>query len=84
MLVFALIHNWSDSKKFKHLAIYSIIGVPVFVILHNLFESMTGSPSTSKFLNDLFSTLSVGSFILAVIICPITLIVGVWGWVTKK
>jgi len=82
--IIAFSHNWKGSKKFKYLAVASITGFVVFVILHNLFDGLSKMFSANSLLQYLMIGISVVSFIAAVLICPAGLIVGAWGWISKK
>jgi hypothetical protein len=84
-LIFAFIHHWRKPKNYKVLFFVSIIGLPVFAILHNLLE-VVGHNLTNNHLvlSHFFNALSVIFFLAAVFICPFTLLIGLAGFFIFK
>lgn len=82
-LLYAFVHHWKESKKFKYLTIASIIGFIVFVILHNLFDGLSQMFSVDSLLQNFINGLGVAFFLFAIFLCPAGLIVGAWGWISK-
>ena len=75
-LVLAVVHPWRASKQFLHLVLASGLGLIVFGLLHNLFEAIAGS---SGLFHGLLSGASAASFVIAILVCPIGLLVGAGG-----
>jgi hypothetical protein len=57
---------------------YAAVGFLVGVVLHNLFYAL-GTITASAFLGSLLGFLEGAFFILAVIVCPLALLVGIVG-----
>jgi len=71
-LIFAFIHHWRNAKSYKVLLIVSVIGLFVFVILHNLLEGAGHHFENSHLLlSQLLNILSVIFFLGAVLVCPL-------------
>ena len=83
-LILAFVHRWRQTKKFKTLMIASIIGFPIFVVLHNLLEGLSKMWTEIVFLPSFLGFLSGLAFLLAVIICPLGLVIGLIGTVIIK
>ena len=79
VLIIAFVHHWREKKKFKILLIISILGIPLFAILHNLFYGLSKMLNVSTVLQSSFEILHVISFFIAIIICPVGLLVGALG-----
>ena len=77
-LILAFVHRWRKVKNFLILAFASIIGLLVFAILHNLFEAL-GEMTDIMLLSQLIKFLSVSSFFIALLICPVGLLIGFAG-----
>jgi len=48
----------------------SLLGIPIFVLLHNLFYALGGPAGHIPLLSQFLSLLSAASFVLAVVVCP--------------
>ena len=60
----------SRTQKLLFGAVICLVGMPVFVILHNVFDMLGGLASDVAILGLVLTALSVGSFFLALFICP--------------
>jgi hypothetical protein len=83
-LVFAFIHHWRKAKSYQVLLIVSAISFVVSVILHNLLEAVGQYFSNSFLLSHFFNLLSVIFFLVAVFICPFTILIGLAGFIIFK
>ncbi len=77
-LVLTFVHRWRKVKNFLVLTTVSIIGLPVFAILHNLFDAL-GQMTDIMLLSQLIQFLSASSFLIAIILCPAGFLVGYAG-----
>jgi len=78
-LMLAFVHHWRTTKKFLILLLVSIIGFPVFAILHNVFYALGQYFHDVFILNPLFIFLEVLSFLIAILICPPGILIGAIG-----
>ncbi len=86
ILSLAHFHHWRSKRKFLILIIISIIAIPVFVLLENLFEAWGGRMSNISYLAELFNSFGALFFILALLIFPAVLLIAIIGflWMTLK
>jgi len=75
-LIIAFIHHWREKRKFKFLLIYSLIGIPVFIVMHNLLDGIVKLVEDSIIVTNILGFLSGLTFLLALIICPVGLLIG--------
>ena len=66
-------------KLFLLLAGYSAVGFMLGIVLHNLFYALAIMAEQITILNTILNILEVGTFLIAVILCPIGLLVGIIG-----
>ena len=78
-LILALVHNWRKTKKFLILSGASLIGFPVFVILHNVFYALGEMASNIVVLSHLLELLHVVFFLIAIFVCPTGFLIGAVG-----
>lgn len=78
-LILTIAHRWREVKKFTILTVASIIGIPIFVVLHNLLEVLGEKSADITLFYYLLTGLSVISFMVALIVCPAGLIIGIIG-----
>jgi len=78
-LIMAFAHTWRRIKNFRNLLIVSIIGFPVFVVLHNVMYGLAELAENIYLVNILLSGLDVLFFLLAIIVCPPGIVVGILG-----
>ncbi len=76
----AVVRRWSRPKSFLWLALGAAVGFLVFAVLHNVFFGLGKMAADQPFLHGLFEVLHVVSFLLAVIVAPPVLVVGLIGW----
>ena len=79
LLIFSLVYIWRKIRSFLILLIVSIVGVPVFAVLHNIFYGIAELTSEVKILPEILRLFDAMSFIIALIICPSGIIVGMGG-----
>ena len=77
MLVF--VHRWRKAKNFLILFVASLIGFPVFAILHNVMYGLAKMADDIIILSQLLSFLDVMFFLIAIMVCPPGILVGVVG-----
>ena len=75
----AFVHHWRRAKRFVVLAVASAVGFAVFAVLHNVFYGFSKSFSDIAPLRQALEVLDVVSFLIALIVCPVGLLVGVIG-----
>ncbi len=79
LLIISLVYIWRKIRTFLILLIVSIVGVPVFSVLHNIFYGIAELTSNVKLLPEMLTFFDVMSFLIALIICPSGIIVGTGG-----
>ena len=75
----AFIHLWRSAKSYLILILTSLVGGVFFAILHNLLEAAAENVANYPFLQSIMEVLSAGSFILAILVCPVGIFVGFFG-----
>jgi len=78
-LILSFAHMWRRAKNFLVLLGGSLLGFPVFVVLHNLFYALNESASGVIVLNLLLEMLHVAFFLVAIFLCPAGAVVGAAG-----
>ena len=66
-VVYAFVHHWRKIKGFVILMVVSLAGFIVFAVLHNVLEGLG------------FEVVGTGCFLIAIFICPVTLLIGLAG-----
>ena len=79
-LVLAAVCRWRRPKSFLLLFALSALGFVVFAILHNVFYGIGKSIDVS-WVQALMEGLHVGAFLIALLLCPVGLLVGLVGWI---
>ena len=79
LLVTAFVHHWTETRRFRWLAIASLIGFPVFAILHNLLYALGELTAGVPVIPMVLEFLHAASFMVALILCPAGLAVGIVG-----
>jgi hypothetical protein len=79
--ILAFVHPWRTARQFRRLLYASLVGLVIFVILHNVFEAVASKAASAGALASLLQGLGVAAFLLAVLICPPAILVGVVGLV---
>ncbi len=78
-LILAFVHTWRQVRRFLILAGASLIGFPIFVVLHNLFYALGILAAGVILLNQLLEFLHAAFFIIAIIVCPPGFLIGAVG-----
>jgi len=78
-LILVFIHHWRDSKKFLILFVSSIFGAIIFGVLHNLFDGLQKMMGDIIILSQILVFLSVISFMIALLVCPPGILIGIVG-----
>ena len=79
LLIISFIHTWRKIRPFLILLLISSVAVPVFVVLHNIFFGIAELNSDARLLYEVLSFFDAMSFIIALIICPSGIVVGLGG-----
>lgn len=77
--ILAWVHTWRTVKRFLILLVASLIGFPVFAILHNVFYAFGEMASGVKVLAPMLTSLEVLFFLMGVLVCPPGILVGAVG-----
>ena len=77
--ILAFAHRWREPRRFILLLGLSFLGFVVFAVLHNVFYAV-GESSSVSWVTSLMEVLHVGSFLVAVLICPPGILVGLIGY----
>jgi hypothetical protein len=77
--VLAFVHPWRTSKQFRYLIYASVLGFIVFALLHNVFDFFASKSGGSNIVSGLLNGTSTAFFIVATLLCPPGLLVGVIG-----
>ena len=76
-LVLAMVHRWRSPRRFLKMMAISLVGFVVMAVLHNVLDVLAGrSPG---WLAPIVTGLSVTSFLLAVLVMPVTFFAGIIG-----
>ena len=78
-LIIPFVYRWQKLNSYIILFASSVGGFILFAILHNLLDYAAQHFSDSKIGPGLFNILSAGTFMIAVIICPITILISIAG-----
>ncbi len=78
-LIFAIIHPWRKTKSYLILLVVSLVGGILFAILHNVFHALSIKLAHLEIIANLFEGADVVSFLIAVLICPVGLLIGFFG-----
>jgi hypothetical protein len=78
-LIAAAVWRWRRPKSFFLLFALSGLGFIVFAVLHNLFYAV-GEATNAAWIDVVTEALHVASFLVAVVICPCGVLVGLVGW----
>jgi len=78
-LVLAFVHPWRTSRQFRYLLYASVLGLVVFAVVHNVFEVVAGRMGGPGFVVAVLQGIQVAAFLIAILICPPAIIIGVVG-----
>ena len=76
VLVIAFTHKWQKAKPYLFLLLFSLLGLVISGILHNVFEAIGGEGTILGIVGAVF-------FLIAIFICPACLIVGIVGSIVR-
>lgn len=75
----AVVRRWSRPKSFLWLALGAAVGFLVFAVLHNVFYGLGEMATDHPLLRSICEALHVVSFLLAILVAPPVLVVGLLG-----
>lgn len=78
-LILVFVHHWRKAKKFLILFIASLIGFPIFVILHNVMYALEEMVGDIVVISQLIRFIDISSFFIAILVCPAGVLVGAVG-----
>jgi hypothetical protein len=78
-LVLSAVCRWQQPKSFAVLFALSALGFIVFAVLHNVFYGI-GEMATISWAKALLEGLHVAAFLIALLVCPVGVLVGLVGW----
>ena len=78
-LILVFVHAWRKAKYFLILSGASLIGFFLFAVLHNLFWALGQKAADIIVLQYLLNFLDVASFLIAILVCPVGLLIGALG-----
>jgi hypothetical protein len=73
------VHRWRSVKRFLLLLAASLVGFPLFVVLHNLFYALAEVTSDVVALSQGMGFLEVLFFLVALFVCPPGVLIGAVG-----
>lgn len=79
LFVTGFVHTWSKIRSFLYLSLTALIAFPVLVVLHNAFWWLTAQVSEMPWLAGITGFFHAITFLIAVILCPVALVVGLSG-----
>ena len=77
LFILALTSSWARAKPFLLLAVFSLVGLVISAILHNVFEAIGGEGT-------FLGAIGVVFFLIAIFICPAGLLVGIVGSIVNS
>ena len=88
-LTLLCVHPWQATRPFFILFTGSLIGLPVFALLHNVWHGLHTLVADMMVLDPLFQFLSIISFLMALLVCPPAILVGgigsiIWYFKDRK
>jgi len=81
-LILAAVCRWRRPKSFLLLFALSGVGFVVFAVLHNVFYAI-GESTEIPWVQSLMEGLHVGAFLIALLLCPAGILVGLVGWIVS-
>ena len=79
VLILAFVHTWRKTKYFLILLGASLLGFPLFAVLHNVFYGLGLMAKDIIVLSHSLEFLHVVFFVLAVVFCPAGILIGAAG-----
>lgn len=87
-LLLAVAHRWRRVKPFLLLTLAALIGMPFFVLMHNLLYALAEVARDLALVRRSAEALHVASFLAAIFVCPAAVVVGSVGalvtWVKNR
>jgi len=77
LFILAFTHNWKRAKPYLFLVLFSILGLVISATLHNVLEAVGGEGT-------ILGIIGVAFFLIALLICPACLLVGIVGSIVKS
>ncbi len=77
--VLIFVHPWRIPKQFGQLAMTSLLGFIIFAVLSNIFEAIGSAARYASMIRGFFNGVGALFFILALIVCPAAIMVGIAG-----
>ena len=77
--IVAFAHRWRRVKTFLILLAASLVGFPLFAVLHNVFYALAELTSDVVGLSQALEFLDVVFFLIGVLVCPPGVLIGVVG-----
>ncbi len=77
--VLAFVHPWKTLRQFRRLLYASGLGLVMFGVLHNVFEAIASNVGGTGLFQDLLNGAGGAFFLIAVLLCPLGLLVGIFG-----
>ena len=77
--ILAFVHPWRIPRKFKRLFYASFVGLVAFGLLHNVIEVLASNLGDSGLVQALLNGAGTAFFLIATLLCPPGLLVGVVG-----
>lgn len=81
--VLAAVCRWQRPRSFLLLLGLSVLGFFVFAVLHNLLYAV-GESTTIGWIQAVMEGLHVAAFMVALLLCPVGVLVGLVGWLTTS
>lgn len=78
--ILAFIHPWRRVKQYWRLFYWSLPGFVVLVVAHNVFE-VVAQRMASGWLEATLQVIQVTAFLLAVLVCPPSIVISVLGMI---
>jgi len=77
LFILIFTQNWHNVKPFLLLSVFSIVGFIISAVLHNVLEAIGGEGS-------ILGIIGVVFFLIAILICPAALLVGIVGSIVSS
>ena len=83
-LVLAFVHPWRTSRQFRRLVYASVVGFVALAVLSNVFEAAAAKAGVQSPFEGLLNGAGAVFFLIAILLCPPGLLVGVIGAVVTS
>lgn len=80
-LLLSVAHRWRDPRRFWRLLLACVVGFILLVVIHNFSEVGAERIAHLTILAWALSAISVASFLIALIVCPVGAVLGAVGGV---